>query len=376
MVVSNPPDFQNTTSMGLSLLYIVFAPMQTYILHFRQAYLEMKIQGFPNEKSLQEEKEKLKRTLNMQVKLELGLETIYQLVGNTLLLLLTLTGTPTQSGLKTMFSIDLHPEARFQTIILLTVSICLSFHSCMKSHLKGLTGCREWFPLKSKITAYLYGFFGCIPRVMVLILFFSGPLGLFDLLGHLKGEQYPWHPYVLNLVNSNGILDLGNTSIEWAFIDRWIKDSSVPSAFINERGFFTEINPDFYHTAPDYTLYTGLFLSQFLFLFIGIVFIHVLTIFVVKSLISEDFRNHFNLLEKIIHCMENTNIVHNAKEWDDGKGDALAHGRRMQSNWKENVVTIIIKAFFNIVLLLPLCYLGDFKIGIQNQFLRPLVRLS
>ena len=72
---------------------------------------------------------------------------------------------------------------------------------------------------------------------------------------------------------------------------------------------------------------------------------------------------HFNLLEKIIHCMENTNIVHNAKEWDDGKGDAVAHGRRMQSNWKENVVTIIIKAFFNIGLLLPLCYLGDFEIS-------------
>ena len=67
-------------------------------------------------------------------------------------------------------------------------------------------------------------------------------------------------------------------------------------------------------------------------------------------------------------------IVHNAKEWDDGKGDAVAHGRRMQSNWKENVVTIIIKALFNIVLLLPLCYLGDFKIFRIN--LRPLVRLS
>ena len=341
------------------MLMIVFAPMQTYILHFRQAFLDMKIQEFPNEKSLNEQKEKLKRTLNMQVKLELGLETIYQLAGNTLLLLLTLTGTPTQSGLKTMFSIDLDPKFRFQTIALLTISICLSFHSCMKSHLKGLTICREWFPTKSKIAAYLYGFFGCIPRVMVLILFFSAPLGLFDLLAHLKGEQYPWHPYVLDLVNSDGKTDLGNTSIEWALLDRWIKDSDVPSHFVNERGFFTEINPDFYQSAPDYTFYTGLFIRQFLFLLVGIVMIHVMTIFVVKTLMSEDFRNDFNLIEKIIHCIENTNIVYNAKEWDDGKGDARAHRQRMQSNLKEVAVTIMIKTFFNIILLMPLSYLGN-----------------
>ena len=65
-----------------------------------------------------------------------------------------------------------------------------------------------------------------------------------------------------------------------------------------------------------------------------------------------------NLLEKIIHCLENTNIPYNVREWDDDKGNADEHRKRMRSNWFEVLPLIILKSVFNIFLILPFAYLG------------------
>ena len=46
------------------------------------------------------------------------------------------------------------------------------------------------------------------------------------------------------------------------------------------------------------------------------------------------------------------------QEWDDGKGNAEEHRRRMHMNWKEGLVIIIINAVLNTSLLVPLYYLG------------------
>ena len=82
-------------------------------------------------------------------------------------------------------------------------------------------------------------------------------------------------------------------------------------------------------------------------------------IFIAKFRFSHEFRHGLNFLDKIIHCLENTNIAYNTKEWDDGKGDAEEHRRRMRSNWKEGFVVIIINAVFNATLLIPLFYFGN-----------------
>ena len=83
-------------------------------------------------------------------------------------------------------------------------------------------------------------------------------------------------------------------------------------------------------------------------------------IFIAKSFLSKVFWYEFNFLEKIIHCLENSNIPYNAKEWDDGKGDAKDHKNRMCSNWFEVLAVIIINGTFNSLLLLSLGFLGNF----------------
>ena len=117
-------------------------------------------------------------------------------------------------------------------------------------------------------------------------------------------------------------------------------------------------NPDLYIAAPDVTLYIGLTWRPYLYIFFAHVAIHTLVIFIFKYMLSHDFKYGFNLLDKFIHSMENTNLPFNCREWDDGLGDAEEHRRRMHLNWREGLVTIIINAVFNSSLLVPLYYLG------------------
>ena len=90
----------------------------------------------------------------------------------------------------------------------------------------------------------------------------------------------------------------------------------------------------------------------------GHLMLNIIIVFIIKKYFSKQFNEKFNFLDKIIHCIENTNIPYNAQEWDDGKGNALEHIKRMKANLVEVMVVILIKFIFNSMLLLPICYLG------------------
>ena len=362
-LVSNPPEKCDWRAIFLSVGNVLIAPLHMYIGNLKMAYLELKSKCQPSQ-SLTVEKEDLKRALNCHVKLELGLETIYQLCGQLILLFLAYTETPTQDGLKMIFHEGLDPLS----LTLLAFSIMLSFYSCVASHWKALTACREHFPFKSRMIASFYSLCGCLTRVLVIVMFFAVPLGLFNLLRHLQAEQYPWHPNVLDLVSDNNTLTIGdNLPIEWNQLNRWKVANSLYQE--NEDGtlimdIFGQYIPDpgYFISPPDYTLYAGVQLKYYLIIFMAHFGLHMFFIYLAKTKLSKTFANDLNLLEKFIHCIENTNIVYNTKEWDDDKGNANDHKERMKSNWKEVLITILIKMFFNSLLLIPLTYLGNYTI--------------
>ena len=329
-----------------------------YVEHLKLSYSELKLKLRPNDPNLVLEKENLKWSLNMHVKLELGLETVYQFAGQLILLLLAFTETPTQNGLKTL-------EEAWRLFLLIS-SIFLSFYSCISSHWKALTACREHFPFKSQFISALYCLFGCLTRVTAIIVFFAGPLGIFDLLRHLQAEQIPWNTHILDLVNPDGTMVLGNNpSFKWDSVDRWNKTG--PLYLEDENGMLImdqygnlKPNPNHLVSPPDYTFYVGLRLRFYLLIFLASIGMQMFAIFVAKSFLSKVFWYEFNFLEKIIHSLENSNVPYNAKEWDDGKGDAKEHKKRMRSNWFEVLAVIIINGTFNSLLLQSLGFLGNF----------------
>ena len=322
-------------------------------------YLELKLRMLPDDLTYIKAKEDLKRTLNCHIKLDLGLETVYQLAITLILLFLSYTKTPVEKSLKAVFNEGLEPLS----ISLLIASTVLSAISFASSHCKGLNVCREHFPFMSRLVASLYSLCGLITRVVAMIMYFTVPLGLFSLLRHWQGEQVPWSQYTLDFVTPDGLMFLGdNEGFIWNEVDRWIKDGTLFLNETNEFGnFYIRTNPDYLIAAPDVTLYTGFTWRPYLYILFAHIAIQAIVIFIAKFKLSLVFKYSFNLLDKFIHSLENTNLPFNCREWDDGTGDAEEHRRRMCLNWKEGLVIIIINGVFNSSLLVPLYYLGTYE---------------
>ena len=75
----------------ITILILIGSPFFLMYQKFYLFYLEMKLGLIPNHDETIKEFEKTKRLLNLHIKLELGLETIYQISGQLILLGLAFT---------------------------------------------------------------------------------------------------------------------------------------------------------------------------------------------------------------------------------------------------------------------------------------------
>ena len=120
-------------------------------------------------------------------RLELGLETTFQLAGQVMLLALSYSDTRTTHGLVSFFKKEsfLFIPAEWY----LGLSILQSIGSFVWSQTNGLSGHRVYFPQKSKLIIAVSALIACSIRVMAFVLFFSPALGLWNLLRHYQGTQ-------------------------------------------------------------------------------------------------------------------------------------------------------------------------------------------
>ena len=139
----------------------------------------------------------------------------------------------------------------------------------------------------------------------------------------------------------NGTIKFGNSApIAWEQLDRctYHLDNTSP-------------------TLPDYTLYTLVPLKVYFLIFIAIHLLQSFSIFILKSKIANAF-SEFNFLEKMIHCLESTNLPYNVQEWDTPMGNAQDHIKRMKANRMEGLVLIALNLIFKFIMLIPIFVLG------------------
>ena len=382
----------------LSISTFILSPFHTLILYLRKYHIELKLRSNPDSRLFLLEWEFMNHHLCQHIKLELGLETLSQLTLQIILLLYAVTSTRTTEGLNQIFNEDVELSGKLKTdykVILLYASIFWSVMSNVSSHIKGLSSHREYFPSISKAIAVVYAFFGITTRVLAFIAFFTPCLGLFSVQRHWKGEQINWHPalienFVMNktvifqeslpisvdsifisprennslslnatLIESveaiskyfqiDGTIQFGNSSqIPWHHLDRWtynLNGLAIP---------------------PHYSLYTLIYLKHYFLIFLVILCTQTLAIFFVKIKLAKTF-GKFNILEKIIHCIEGTNLPYNAQEWDTPRnGNAHDHILRMKHNQLEGLVLIFVNLVFKLIMLFPLYVLGNLPIFIYR----------
>ena len=327
--------------------------------------------------SLIAEKEYFRRIVYAHEKLEMGLESVYQCTGILILHFLSTTQTPVHQGFAQVFRktgrfswgpINI-PSSWLQGLhvsrLFLIFSFAWSFKTFLKANIKALSIGREHFPIQSMLVATAYCICGFTARLLSYLMYFAAPLGLFSLLRHLQGEMIPMNAgFVYNFVGQNisNAIEFGNVSLSsWQLLDRWKKNYTF-NPFIfgtddNNTLGYASWNPNYLTAPPDYDIYTGLRLRWLTLILVFINCVQVVVTFVSKWKLSSYFKK-LTRIEMVVHCFENIHLAYNVREWDDDMGDAQDHYNRMEANWKEGLVGIWINAFFNMVLLFPLCILG------------------
>merc|ERR1719232_1932275 len=279
---------------------------------------------------LNKEGKNLRKDYSDLIKVDLGLEVTFQLVGQILFLLLSSTTTATTGGLEQMF--------KKTSDALLALSIVLSIKSIYFVSLKVITILKTFLPFTTKFFLMLWIMVSSSARVMSLVFFFIPSLGLFSILGHWKLEQTPYSEEIKARFENNNTVYLYNSEpVAWTDLSRHSNTSD---------------------SGPDYTVYTYFNLQEYFFSFWILWVLHIIVNALAKSLCSEDFRTNgsSSLLFKLVHCVENTNIPTVWVDWDEREGTLEEHKERHDQVLKEMNVMMGIRAFFNALMLTPIIY--------------------
>ena len=264
---------------------------------------------------------------------------MYQTAGQILLVFLAVTATPTSGGLEKMFENN-NKEA-------LIFSIIWSIKTLFTLHLKSVKIEKVFFPLICQISLLVWTVFSVSKRILVLVIYFTPSLGLFNLLHHWQAESLPFSVSQKSRWREGGLqqgqhLQLhNNRSVLWSEIDRWDYSAS-PSP-------------------PAYTLYTGLTLREYFWLFLAVLSLHTVCVGIAKFILVPDFRAA-HPVEMFCHCLQNLSLPQPWTPWDTHGGTVRQHRRRFKMEIIEMISIMAVNFVFNALMLGPLLYLGGYLV--------------
>ena len=137
---------------------------------------------------------KIEESISRHIRLQQGLETIYQLATSTILLLYAHSKTRTSEGLTglfdgariSFFGLSISPT------FMITLNVLLNIFSFTRANITSTRGNGAYFPLLSKLVLGISILCSCAARIIGMTLYFAPVLGLFDLLFHFKGMYVPY----------------------------------------------------------------------------------------------------------------------------------------------------------------------------------------
>ena len=134
----------------------------------------------------------LEEEIVRHTRLQLGLETIFQVTANAILLLYAQTSTRARQGLSSLFDkyidfmgFSLPPE------LVIGALLAINLMSFIKVQMNGMTeGYASNYSILGKVVLLITIICAALIRISSMTLYFSTALGLFDLLRHYQGEHY------------------------------------------------------------------------------------------------------------------------------------------------------------------------------------------
>ena len=287
-------------------------------------------------------KKEIKTELSRFTRVDLGLELIYQISLQLILVLLSKSETPTTGGLEVLFEQTGAFGMSGSTIIILLT--CWSFKTCILLQRKAIKTEKVFVPFTSTLVILFWSTVAAGRRIMAIIVFFLPSLGLFSILNHWKAEQLPFKVRLdsVNEMTPDDIVELNKMirNVSWSSLDNWIYNTTHPD----------ESQP------PHYTLYTGLALGQTFIVFLEMMTLQLLAITVVKIRTVRRQENWFNML---VHILENLNIPFPYKDWDTEDNLTVDEFKqRLREVNIEMAWTFVLNNVFSVLMFCPFWWTG------------------
>ena len=132
----------------------------------------------------------LEAELIKHIRLQVGLETTFQTIVTTILLLYASSSTKTRQGLVALFQEDafnfLGLTLNSETVV--AILLAQNLVTLIKAHFQGIVeGCGSDYSLFGKFMVFVTIICASIVRIMSCVFYFTSTLGLFDLLYHFQG---------------------------------------------------------------------------------------------------------------------------------------------------------------------------------------------
>ena len=269
----------------------------------------------------------------------MSLELIYQIPLQLILVLLSISKTPTTSGLEAFFE-------QTDTVVLILLTIW-SFKTCVLLQKSAIKTEKVFFPFTSQLVILFWSTVSVGRRIMAIVVFFLPSLGLFSILNHWKAEQLPFNirmlAFIYKFMTTSDIIALNSMTrnVSWTSIDRLsynYTDYSKPQP-------------------PPYSLYTGMSLGHTFSAFLILMVLHFIAITVVKIITVKKTKKEswFNFM---VHVLENINIPFPYKDWDTEKLTVPEFKQRLIEVNIEIAWTYVVNFIFNILMFCPFWWTG------------------
>ena len=137
--------------------------------------------------------EELEKELTKHTQLQQGLETVFQITINTILASYAHSSTRTRQGLAAIFTQDafVFMGATVSPEVVIAVLITMNSVSLIRAHMNGfIMGHGSNYSLVGKLLVFLYVASAIVVRIMSMTLYFTPPLGLFNLLHHYQSLYF------------------------------------------------------------------------------------------------------------------------------------------------------------------------------------------
>ena len=289
---------------------------------------------------------------------ELSMELTIQLSIQMIMVLLSQTTYPLESGLEAIFNDNNENKERsMSAIIILVLSLIWSFKTAALTAMKIKAEEKNVLPLFPKsllVIRYLLLF---LIRIGSIVTYYSPFLGLCGIIDHYQAEILP--------LDFEHFMSFSERKYQyWNPIEEEFQSVSISQLFRSHYNYTTSKNNvstlNEAPTPPSYKLYTGIGLDSAFLIFWAMLVTYSLMLGIMKHFINKDFRTA-SFAAKLQHIIEALTMPETySSDWDaDHELDEEGHLQNWWRVWREMALMIVMQLISNIMLLVPFFVTGS-----------------